>query len=274
MDKTNWESTYSDYANFSRLVTDAKLAYYLALRYQLKGSTAAATAAVNILNDWATNCKGFLRLEGYANEIPDPNEYLMLIQAYQMANAAELLTNYNGWAAADQTTFKNWMRQTFADVAYLFLSTREDQHYWLNWDLAALNALVSVGVLCDDKALIDYALDYINNGELFSGKVFNSDNALEAILTQKWVSTFFIGIESWCDYRRTGYPLLKTNGPAAENKGILPTRLRYPSDEVYRNSVTHQEALDRWLGGTNNIQTDVWWASTAESRALRLLGRQ
>ena len=117
-------------------------------------------------------------------------------------------------------------------------------------------------------------VDYINNGELFSGKVFNSDNALEAILTQKWVSTFFIGIESWCDYRRTGYPLLKTNGPAAENKGILPTRLRYPSDEVYRNSVTHQEALDRWLGGTNNIKTDVWWASTAESRALRLLGRQ
>lgn len=176
MDKTNWESTYSDYANFSRLVTDAKLAYYLALRYQLKGLTAAATAAVNILNDWATNCKGFLRLEGYANEIPDPNEYLMLIQAYQMANAAELLTNYNGWAAADQTTFKNWMRQTFADVAYLFLSTREDQHYWLNWDLAALNALVSVGVLCDDKALIDYALDYINNG----AGTGNKDNAIVA----------------------------------------------------------------------------------------------
>ena len=164
MDKTNWESTFSDYANFSRLVTDAKLAYYLALRYQLKGSTAAATAAVNILNDWAANCKGFLRMDGYTNQIPDPNEYLMLIQAYQLANAAELLRGYNGWAAADQTTFKNWMRQTFADVAYLFLSTREDQHYWLNWDLAALNALVSVGVLCDDQALVDYALDYINNG--------------------------------------------------------------------------------------------------------------
>ena len=91
MDQSNWASTYPDYANFSRLVTDAKLAYYLALRYQLKGSTAAATAAVNILNDWATNCKGFLRLDGYANNIADPNEYLMLIQAYQLANAAELL---------------------------------------------------------------------------------------------------------------------------------------------------------------------------------------
>lgn len=176
MDKNNWSSTYPDYANFSRLVTDAKLAYYLALRYQLKGSIAAATAAVNILNDWAQNCKGFLRVDGYTNEIPDPNEYLMLIQAYQLANAAELVTGYNGWAADDQNTFKNWMRQTFADVAYLFLSTREDKHYWLNWDLAALNALVSVGVLCDDQALVDYALDYINN----SAGTGNKANAIVA----------------------------------------------------------------------------------------------
>ena len=164
MDKNNWSSTYPDYANFSRLVTDAKLAYYLALRYQLKGSTAAANAAVNILNDWATNCKGFLRVDGYTNEIPDPNEYLMLIQAYQLANAAELLRDYSGWQTADFTKFQNWIRQTFADVAYLFLSTREDLHYWLNWDLAAISAMVSVGVLCDDQALVNYALDYVENG--------------------------------------------------------------------------------------------------------------
>ena len=117
-------------------------------------------------------------------------------------------------------------------------------------------------------------VNYICNGELFSGATFNSDNAIEAILVQKWVSTFFVGVESWCDYRRTGFPLLKTNGPAAENKFILPTRMRYPSDEAFRNVVTYQETLDRWLGGTNNIQTDVWWANTAESQANRLKGRQ
>ena len=121
--------------------------------------------------------------------------------------------------------------------------------------------------------VVDY-VNYVLNGEKFSGSAFNSGNALEAILTEKWIATFFVGIESWCDYRRTGYPLLKTNGPAAENKCILPTRLRYPADERYRNVVTYQEALDRWLGGTNNIQTDIWWASTAESRANRLKGRQ
>lgn len=101
-----------------------------------------------------------------------------------------------------------------------------------------------------------------------------ADNALETILTQKWISMFWVGIESWCDYRRTGYPILKTNGPAAGNNYILPTRLRYPADEKYRNPVTYQEALDSWLGGTNNMQTDLWWASTTESRGNRLRGRK
>lgn len=167
MDKTNWESTYPDYGNFSRAATDAKLAYELALRYQLKGSTAAATAAVNILNDWATNCKGVLRLDGYTNNIPDPNEYLLCIQAYQFANAAELLRGYTGWAADDFTAFKSWMRETFGKLAYEFLTTHHgntDVHYWLNWDLAALTAMYSIGVLCDDQALVDYALNYVNNG--------------------------------------------------------------------------------------------------------------
>ena len=173
MDASNWgpsgkNGQYEDYSNFSHAVTDAKLAYDLSLRYQLKGSTAAATAAVNILNDWAKNCKGFFRLEGYTNNIPDPNEYLMLIQAYQFANAAELLRNYNGWEAADFTAFKEWMRTTFADIAVLFLENhhkQKDLHYWLNWDLAALNALLSVGILCDDPMLVEYVNTYTTEGK-------------------------------------------------------------------------------------------------------------
>ena len=168
MDANNWSGTYSDYNNFSQAANDAKAAYQLALRYQLGGETNCATAAVNILNSWATTNKGFLRLTGYNNNIPDPNEYLMTIQAYQFANAAELLRDYNGWQAADFQKFQNWIRQTFADVAILFLENHHKGsnalHYWLNWDLAALNAMLSVGIFCDDKALVDYALNYVGNG--------------------------------------------------------------------------------------------------------------
>ena len=183
MDKNNWEAIYPDYNNFSRAAKDAKLAYELALRYQLKGATAAAASAVNILNDWATNCKGILRISGknYVNDIPDPNEYLILIQAYQFANAAELLKGYSGWTVDAQSKFNTWMKETFADFAVIFLENHHGNanplHYWLNWDLAALNALVSVGVLTNDKALVDYALNYVDNGT----GTGNRNNAIVAV---------------------------------------------------------------------------------------------
>ena len=180
LDKSNWEKTYSDYSNYTHAATDAKLAYELALRYQLKGSEAAANKAVAIMNDWAQNCKGVLRLDGYTNSIPDPNEYLLCIQAYQFANAAELLRDYSGWNADDFTAFKTWMRETFGKLAYEFLETHHGNanplHYWLNWDLAALTAIYSIGVLCDDSALVDYALNYVSNGT-GTGK---ADNAITA----------------------------------------------------------------------------------------------
>ena len=120
-------------------------------------------------------------------------------------------------------------------------------------------------------------VNYVNwmmTEESFSGQAYSAANALEAILTEKWIANFFIGIESWCDYRRTGYPLLKTNGPAAGNDRILPTRMRYPSDEAYRTVESFRAAVNGWLGGSNNMTTDVWWADTQESKDIRLLGRQ
>lgn len=159
---------------------------------------------------------------------------------------------------------RNWVAEASGIAAYLQLFQDGITQSILEWR-------------SDLKENSQWTKDYVNycvQSEKYSdGNTFNSDNALEAILTQKWVSQFFIGIESWCDYRRTGYPLLRTDGPAAVNDHILPTRLRYPSDEVYRNTVYYPEALDRWLGGTNNIQTDVWWADTQVSRQTRLLGR-
>ena len=62
----------------------------------------------------------------------------------------------------------------------------------------------------------------------------DGEEVLERIMTQKWISNYLVGIESWCDYRRTGYPEMPVKALAA-NDGILPTRLRYPSDEEFRN---------------------------------------
>ena len=126
----------------------------------------------------------------------------------------------------------------------------------------------------EESELVVNYVNWVMTEEQFSGSAYCAANALEAILTEKWIANFFIGIESWCDYRRTGYPLLKTNGPAAGNDCILPTRMRYPSDEAYRNVESFKAAVNGWLGGSNNMTTDVWWADTPESYNNRLLGRQ
>ncbi len=103
---------------------------------------------------------------------------------------------------------------------------------------------------------------------------FDYNKALECIMTQKYIATTWVGVETWADYRRTGYPILKTNGPAASNRGILPTRMRYPATEAFQNAKHYEEAVSGWLGGENDMLTDMWWANTAESKALRKLGRQ
>ena len=171
MDAANWgpDGTYgqnADYNNYTYAMRDANAAYQLALRYQLEGSTDCADAAVKILNDWTTTNKGLYKITdaGWANDIPDPNEYLILIQGHQFANAAELLRDYSGWSSTDFTAFKSWMKSTFSDNAMVFLQNHHghtaDKHYWLNWDLAALTSVLSVGILCDDKNLTDYAINY------------------------------------------------------------------------------------------------------------------
>ena len=93
----------------------------------------------------------------------------------------------------------------------------------------------------------------------------DGEEVLERIMTQKWISNYLVGIESWCDYRRTGYPEMPVKALAA-NAGILPTRLRYPSDEEFRNKTHYFEAVNGWLGGTNNMTTNVWWADHTDKR--------
>lgn len=198
----------------------------------------------------------------YGNDYPSAISQ----QIFDLKNASSYpLMNYSElYFIFAEAGARGWISSASGLGAYLALLKQGVTESILEWNPY---------VTAESPQVVDY-VNYVTNGEEYSGDTFNSDNALEAILTQKWIASFFIGIESWCDYRRTGYPILRTDGPAAGNNHILPTRLRYPSDEPYRNPEHYQAALDSWLGGTNNIQTDVWWADTKESKAIRLLGRQ
>jgi len=108
-------------------------------------------------------------------------------------------------------------------------------------------------------------------------KAENFNARLEAIITQKWIANFPLGFEAWSDFRRTGFPRLM---PAAANLSLtdvngwvnntdlmtdpsikrMVRRLPYPVSEYNENGVNVRDAVDRFLGGRDELGTDIWWA--------------
>ncbi len=81
-------------------------------------------------------------------------------------------------------------------------------------------------------------------------------NSLEMIGDQMWVSKFMNWWESWCDWRRTGYPVLTpVNYPGSASPGYIPTKLRIPSRELATNLENYQ------AGATtpDDPKGKVWW---------------
>lgn len=87
----------------------------------------------------------------------------------------------------------------------------------------------------------------------------------ERIIVQKWIANWQLGNEAWADFRRTGYPKLipvkenKSGGVVDSEKGAR--RMPYPLDEFVSNKEHVEYAVANYLNGTDNMATDVWWAS-------------
>ncbi|WP_026302484.1 SusD/RagB family nutrient-binding outer membrane lipoprotein [Psychroflexus tropicus] len=84
----------------------------------------------------------------------------------------------------------------------------------------------------------------------------STEDNLEKILTQKWLSLFMIGHEAWFNVRRTGIPEL-TPGPDNFNNDRYPVRYLYPESEQAVNKENYETAVER-IGG-DNINSTNWW---------------
>lgn len=89
-----------------------------------------------------------------------------------------------------------------------------------------------------------------------------NSNKEELIGNQKYLALFWIGMEAYHEYRRTGYPELTIGNGAVFNDYILPTRFAYPTTTMATNNQNAQEAIQR-MGGDNSMKTPVWWSKQA-----------
>jgi len=145
--------------NCSLLYNDAAAAYQNALRWKVTGNVAHANKAVEILNAWGYTLTG---ITGNADRFLAAGIY-----GYQMANAAEIMRTYSGWAPADFNQFKSMMLSVFYPMNNDFLmnhNTANIQNYWANWDLCNMASVLSIGILCDDQGKIDQAVNYFKTG--------------------------------------------------------------------------------------------------------------
>ena len=96
------------------------------------------------------------------------------------------------------------------------------------------------------------AADYLALG----GAAWNPSKALERIATEKWLALFDQGLQSWFEWRRTGFPVLVA-GEDNENGGKVPVKFPYPTDEYAKNP-TNVAAAKTAMGG-DDLNTKVWW---------------
>ena len=130
-----------------------------------------------------------------------------------------------------------------SEAAFLgiFGATDAEGHY----KKAIRGSMDKAGVFT--AASFNFDTYYAQNEVSYTG----ATNKQERILEQKWISSWF-GIQSWFDWRRTGYPALKT-GAVAQYGPALPIRYIYPTANLDPSYiVNYNEAVDK-LVSTNYV---------------------
>ncbi|TDW96974.1 alginate lyase family protein [Dinghuibacter silviterrae] len=165
--------------NYALLYNDIAAAYALAIRWKISEDTAFANAAVQILNGWADSLTA---LEGTNDRVLAAGLY-----GYELANAAEIMRTYPGWDVPAFDRFRQMMKNVFYTINHQFLTRTEGcmTHFYANWDLCNMDAVMAIGVLCDDRSMYNEAIGYFKNGP-GNGNILKAVNVLYGDSLGQW----------------------------------------------------------------------------------------
>ena len=150
--------------NYINAARGASIAFQNALRWKIEGNTLCAQHAVDVLMSWAKTTK---IVTGNSDQA-----LALGIYGYEFAQAGELMRDYEGWNKEDFQLFKNWMINVWYQFCAKFLRVRNGTwqnagkwwqapgHYWSNWGLCNVLAVISIGVLCDDVFIYNQGMSF------------------------------------------------------------------------------------------------------------------
>jgi hypothetical protein len=156
--------------NVWSLCSDVSAAYACALRWKVSGMVLYAAKAVQIMNAWSSKLTKIGWSDGHYDGF-----LAAALQGYQFANVGEMMRGYSGWDPADFARFQSMMRTVFLPMNSGILTNPSSLAVYSSWDLSALASILSIAVLCDDRATFDAAINYFKSG-LGNGGVFNTVN--------------------------------------------------------------------------------------------------
>ncbi len=108
---------------------------------------------------------------------------------------------------------------------------------------------------------------YIDN--YFTGEAaYKTSGTKTERLQQVWMQRYFIdffqgGVNiSFRNFQRTGYPVFPLDPATSLNSGAptqVPKRNMYPTDELTKNPVNYQKAVDEQFAGSDDVNKTPWW---------------
>lgn len=148
--------------------------------------------------------------------------------------------------------------QTYAEVEFMMAEAA------YRWGIAGGDAEThyNAGIRAAMKYLELYSPEAtISDAEIdayIAANPYNTANALEQINTQYWAATFLNEIESYSNWRRSGFPdLTPVNYPGNVTNGTIPRRLTYMTSEQSTNAENYNAAVQSQ--GPDLLTTRVWW---------------
>lgn len=148
--------------------------------------------------------------------------------------------------------------QTYAEVEFM---VAEAVYRWGLGDGDA-EAHFNAGV----RAAMNYLAMYSPGAAISESEIdaylaenpFDQTRAIEQINTQYWAATFLNELESYANWRRSGYPeLTPVNYPGNVTNGTIPRRLTYMTSEESTNAENYKAAVQSQ--GPDLLTTRIWW---------------
>ncbi len=205
-------------------------------------------------------------MEDILNELNDPRMATLFRPFGNSANADEFNGLLNGIDAtqnaailSDYSLAGSVFRENTGELDANFMTSMET-HFLLAE--AAQKGLINANAKDLYDIGVQHAFEYwqvaLPQDYLSDSAAYNAPgaNQLEQIITQKWIANMINGYEGWIEYRRTGFPQLRTIS-ASLNNDLIPVRMPYPAEEEALNAVNYSEAAAKTDG--NSINVKVWW---------------